>query len=194
MIAWASQSLLWCNFTCLYLCFQVCERENQEATLAANPEDTCTVHTPVWAETFSLSVGVRMSGDSASRALAACTVSSMSDSKYVKLNVGGTLHLTTIDTLCKQDTMLRAMFSGRMDVLHDKEGMYLYRSEIWSWLASKCPKARGVISGGPWMLTEIFVFTFNNLLTKFEKSNFWYIPLVINCDDRWIRFNTSVNR
>lgn len=71
------------------------------------------------------SVCVSMSGDSASPTLASCVITAKSDSKYVKLNVGGTLHLTTIDTLCKQDTMLRAMFSGRMDVLHDKEGQLL---------------------------------------------------------------------
>ena len=44
------------------------------------------------------------------------------DSKYVKLNVGGSLFYTTIGTLTKQDTMLRAMFSGRMEVLTDPEG------------------------------------------------------------------------
>lgn len=43
-------------------------------------------------------------------------------SQYVKLNIGGCLHYTTIGTLCKQDTMLRAMFSGRLEVLTDSEG------------------------------------------------------------------------
>lgn len=43
----------------------------------------------------------------------------------MKLNVGGTLHYTTIGTLTKQDTMLRAMFSGRMEVLTDSEGWIL---------------------------------------------------------------------
>lgn len=45
-----------------------------------------------------------------------------SPTKYVKLNVGGSLHYTTIGTLSKQDSMLRAMFSGRMEVLTDTEG------------------------------------------------------------------------
>lgn len=45
-----------------------------------------------------------------------------SPSQYVKLNVGGSLHYTTIGTLTKHDTMLRAMFSGRMEVLTDSEG------------------------------------------------------------------------
>ena len=53
------------------------------------------------------------------------TVIKGNSSKYVKLNVGGTLHYTTIGTLTKQDTMLRAMFSGRMEVLTDSEGKYL---------------------------------------------------------------------
>lgn len=46
-------------------------------------------------------------------------------SQYVKLNVGGSLHYTTIGTLTKHDTMLRAMFSGRMEVLTDSEGKIL---------------------------------------------------------------------
>lgn len=46
-------------------------------------------------------------------------------SQYVKLNVGGSLHYTTIGTLTKHDNMLRAMFSGRMEVLTDSEGWIL---------------------------------------------------------------------
>lgn len=53
------------------------------------------------------------------------TVIKGTSSKYVKLNVGGSLHYTTIGTLTKQDTMLRAMFSGRMEVLTDSEGWIL---------------------------------------------------------------------
>lgn len=48
-----------------------------------------------------------------------------SPSQYVKLNVGGSLYYTTIGTLTKHDSMLRAMFSGRMDVLTDAEGWIL---------------------------------------------------------------------
>lgn len=43
-------------------------------------------------------------------------------SEYVKLNVGGSLYCSTRTTLRKQDTMLRAMFSGRMEVAMDPEG------------------------------------------------------------------------
>lgn len=46
-------------------------------------------------------------------------------SQYVKLNVGGSLHYTTIATLTKHDSMLRAMFSGRLEVLTDGEGWVL---------------------------------------------------------------------
>lgn len=46
-------------------------------------------------------------------------------SQYVKLNVGGRLYYTTIGTLTKHnDTMLSAMFSGRMEVLTDSEGRW----------------------------------------------------------------------
>lgn len=45
--------------------------------------------------------------------------------KYVKLNIGGSLYYTTIGTLTRKPcTMLEAMFSGRMEVLADSEGMY----------------------------------------------------------------------
>lgn len=51
------------------------------------------------------------------------TVIKGNPSQYVKLNIGGSLHYTTIGTLTKHDTMLRAMFSGRMEVLTDSEGV-----------------------------------------------------------------------
>lgn len=47
---------------------------------------------------------------------------SPNNSKYVKLNVGGSLHYTTLRTLTAQDTMLKAMFSGRAEVLTDAGG------------------------------------------------------------------------
>lgn len=53
------------------------------------------------------------------------TVIKVNPSQYVKLNIGGSLHYTTIGTLTKHDTMLRAMFSGRMEVLTDSEGWIL---------------------------------------------------------------------
>lgn len=54
-----------------------------------------------------------------------------SPTKYVKLNVGGSLHYTTIGTLTKQDSMLRAMFSGRLEVLTDTEGMLFFKILIF---------------------------------------------------------------
>ena len=42
--------------------------------------------------------------------------------EYVKLNVGGTLFYTTVGTLTKRDGMLRAMFSGRMEIHKDEDG------------------------------------------------------------------------
>uniref|UniRef100_A0A8C2S8T5 Potassium channel tetramerization domain containing 13 n=1 Tax=Capra hircus TaxID=9925 RepID=A0A8C2S8T5_CAPHI len=47
------------------------------------------------------------------------------NSKYVKLNVGGSLHYTTLRTLTGQDTRLKAMFSGRAEVLTDAGGWVL---------------------------------------------------------------------
>lgn len=40
----------------------------------------------------------------------------------MRLNVGGSLYYTTVQVLTRHDTMLKAMFSGRMEVLTDKEG------------------------------------------------------------------------
>uniref|UniRef100_A0A1I7X879 Ribosome biogenesis protein BRX1 homolog n=1 Tax=Heterorhabditis bacteriophora TaxID=37862 RepID=A0A1I7X879_HETBA len=51
--------------------------------------------------------------------------SNASEDRYVKLNVGGSLYQTTVGTLTKHDTMLRAMFSGRMEVLTDSNGWVL---------------------------------------------------------------------
>ncbi|NP_001016809.1 BTB/POZ domain-containing adapter for CUL3-mediated RhoA degradation protein 2 isoform X1 [Xenopus tropicalis] len=45
--------------------------------------------------------------------------------KYIRLNVGGCLYYTTVQVLTRHDTMLKAMFSGRMEVLTDKEGWIL---------------------------------------------------------------------
>ena len=42
--------------------------------------------------------------------------------KYVRLNVGGTLFYTTLEVLTRQDSMLRAMFSGKQEVFTDREG------------------------------------------------------------------------
>ncbi|KAM6156091.1 BTB/POZ domain-containing adapter for CUL3-mediated RhoA degradation protein 1 [Rhynchocyon petersi] len=47
------------------------------------------------------------------------------NSKYVKLNVGGSLHYTTLRTLTGQDSKLKAMFSGRAEVLTDAGGWVL---------------------------------------------------------------------
>lgn len=43
-------------------------------------------------------------------------------SKYVKLNVGGSLHYTTVQTLSKEDSLLRRMCNGITEVTTDSEG------------------------------------------------------------------------
>ncbi|XP_066498080.1 BTB/POZ domain-containing adapter for CUL3-mediated RhoA degradation protein 1 [Hoplias malabaricus] len=43
-------------------------------------------------------------------------------SKYVKLNVGGSIHYTTVQTLSKEDSLLRSMCDGSTDVTIDSEG------------------------------------------------------------------------
>lgn len=62
------------------------------------------------------------------------TIINGNPSQYVKLNVGGRLYYTTIATLtAKKDTMLQAMFSGRMEVLTDSEGKILQSSIEYGW-------------------------------------------------------------
>ena len=74
-----------------------------------------------------------MSGDTTQTA----TVVKGAPTKYVKLNVGGSLHYVTLGTLTKQDNMLRAMFSGRMEVLTDTEGTGMIQFEARN--LKKCP-------------------------------------------------------
>lgn len=46
-------------------------------------------------------------------------------SKYVKLNVGGSLHYTTVQTLSKEDSLLRSICNGGTEVSIDSEGKWL---------------------------------------------------------------------
>lgn len=43
-------------------------------------------------------------------------------SKYVKLNVGGSLHYTTVQTLSKEDSLLQSICNGGAEVTIDSEG------------------------------------------------------------------------
>jgi len=80
-------------------------------------------------EISTILFSLQMSGDQK-------TVIKGNPSQYVKLNVGGTLYYTTIGTLTKlPDTMLQAMFSGRMEVLTDSEGQQIKRQHQQNLLA-----------------------------------------------------------
>ena len=43
-------------------------------------------------------------------------------SKYVKLNVSGSLHYTTVQTLSKEDSLLRSICTGDTEATIDPEG------------------------------------------------------------------------
>ena len=45
--------------------------------------------------------------------------------KYVRLNVGGMLFYTTLQVLTRENSMLKAMFSGKKEVFTDKEGQQI---------------------------------------------------------------------
>lgn len=49
--------------------------------------------------------------------------------KYVRLNVGGTLFYTTLQVLTRQDSLLKAMFSGKQEVFTDREGGSLLKKK-----------------------------------------------------------------
>lgn len=51
-----------------------------------------------------------------------CTKRGLLGSKYVKLNVGGSLHYTTVQTLSKEESLLRSICNGETDVMIDSEG------------------------------------------------------------------------
>ncbi|XP_041939916.1 BTB/POZ domain-containing adapter for CUL3-mediated RhoA degradation protein 1 [Alosa sapidissima] len=46
----------------------------------------------------------------------------LASSKYVKLNVGGSLHYTTVQTLRKEDSLLSSICDGHTEVTIDSEG------------------------------------------------------------------------
>lgn len=55
---------------------------------------------------------------------------SLAGSKYVKLNVGGTLHYTTVQTLTKEDSLLRSICDGSTEVTIDSEGKKKYEDVL----------------------------------------------------------------
>ncbi|KAI5626772.1 BTB/POZ domain-containing protein TNFAIP1 isoform X1 [Silurus asotus] len=54
-----------------------------------------------------------------------CDQRGTAGSKYVRLNVGGALYYSTVQVLTRQDTLLKSMFSGKLEVFTDKEGWIL---------------------------------------------------------------------
>lgn len=90
-------------------------------------------------------------------------------SKYVKLNVGGSLHYTTVQTLTKQDTMLKAMFSGRMEVLTDSEGIWGSHKLFPTLLARNCTCEIFLISGLPKKSLETFETGWRQMLVTWER-------------------------
>lgn len=96
--------------------------------------------------------------------------------QYVKLNVGGHFFTTTIGTLCGSDTMLRAMFSGKMEVLTDADGWVLidrngaHFGRILNWLRDgdiPLPESREEIEE---LAMEAKYFLCETLLQKCEAA------------------------
>lgn len=79
------------------------------------------------------SVGSHAAADSAQCAVSQAACHSTDEhggrgllgSKYVKLNVGGSLHYTTVQTLSKEDSLLRSICNGGTEVTIDSEGGWM---------------------------------------------------------------------
>lgn len=110
------------------------------------------------------------------------TVIKGAPSQYVKLNVGGSLHYTTIGTLTKHDSMLRAMFSGRMEVLTDSEGNIskfyifyhiIFSNDSWSKVQSSAKRNNFLdLSFEALSKENLFIYLKNmTLVLKFNCSN-----------------------
>lgn len=76
-------------------------------------------------------------------------------SKYVKLNVGGSLHYTTVQTLSKEDSLLRNICTGGTDVTIDSEGPFLCLSLNYYHVS--------------YIFKSLVVFR-NNIMTRFKCS------------------------
>ena len=59
-------------------------------------------------------------------------------SKYVKLNVGGSLHYTTVQTLSKEDSLLHSICNGGTEVTIDSEGEWTYLTVLTFLLHPLC--------------------------------------------------------
>lgn len=99
-----------------------------------------------------------------------------SPSQFVKLNVGGALHYTTIGTLTKQDSLLRDMFSGCKEVLTDSEGWILidrcgkHFATILNFLRdgdAPLPESQRELQE---LLTEAKYYCLNDLVEECEKA------------------------
>ncbi|MBN3304181.1 BACD2 protein, partial [Amia calva] len=112
-------------------------------------------------------------------------------SKYVRLNVGGALFYTTVQVLTRQDTMLKAMFSGRMEVFTDKDGWILidrcgkHFSEILGYLRDASvalPKSRQAIhelmAEAKYYLIQGLVDMCQNALQEKKEQAMCVIPVV----------------
>ena len=88
--------------------------------------------------------------------------------------MGGSLYYTTVRALTRHDTMLKAMFSGRMEVLTDKEG------EAWG------PVGRGW-SGG-W---EEEVTSEHGLSPADLESRFIFLLHVVQDSFTWSSYAAS---
>ncbi|EDV24092.1 uncharacterized protein TRIADDRAFT_4579, partial [Trichoplax adhaerens] len=111
-------------------------------------------------------------------------------SKYIKLNVGGCLYYTTLATLIKQDNMLRAMFSGRMEVLTDPEGWVLidrdgkhfgkilnYLRDRTTILTDSYEECKELMMEAKYFLIEDLAKVCEDTLKHLEGKNRHYIPI-----------------
>ncbi|PAA76920.1 hypothetical protein BOX15_Mlig024088g3 [Macrostomum lignano] len=96
--------------------------------------------------------------------------------QYVKLNVGGYKYYTSVATLLKQESMLSAMFSGRMNIFTDSEGWVMIDRDgkhfgiILNYLrdgSTELPDSQKELRE---LLREAKYYCLSNLITKVEYA------------------------
>ncbi|XP_058490151.1 BTB/POZ domain-containing adapter for CUL3-mediated RhoA degradation protein 2 [Solea solea] len=111
--------------------------------------------------------------------------------KYVRINVGGTLFYTTLQILTRQDSILKAMFSGKKEVFTDKEGWILidrsgkHFGSILSYLRDGtvslpkgCHAVKELLSEAKYYLIEGLVELCQNTLQGNKEQPLCVIPVL----------------
>nr|XP_054593916.1 BTB/POZ domain-containing adapter for CUL3-mediated RhoA degradation protein 2 [Nothobranchius furzeri] len=124
--------------------------------------------------------------------------------KYVHLNVGGMLFDTTLQVLTKQNSMLKAMFSGKREVFTDKDGWILIDRSGKHFGSILCflrdgtvglPKGRQAVqelmAEAKYYLIQDLVELCQNALLEKNEQPLCVIPVITSCREEELLIQTS---